>query len=223
MMICAEAGEASARRRTPMGANRLRLNPKCMKPPALPQDSQSSTVAGLVRVALLNGTTIPLTLTFSLGERESRFRFGTGWFVREGRRADTALGFAARRRWFLPLPMGEYVFSVGSARASPDVFGGVGPSSGAETQEEPVAFGQSDPLERADVAAAEDGRTPLNTYMREGWGEGNDDNRWANRVGTSPEVRSSPEGPYGFEPFIISCLRLCRSWLTCAGVITRFR
>ena len=27
-----------------------------------------------------------------------------------------------------------------------------------------MAFGQSDPLERADVAAAEDGRTPLNTY-----------------------------------------------------------
>jgi hypothetical protein len=27
-----------------------------------------------------------------------------------------------------------------------------------------VAFGQSEPLERADVAAAEDGRTPLNTY-----------------------------------------------------------
>jgi hypothetical protein len=27
-----------------------------------------------------------------------------------------------------------------------------------------VAFGQSNPLERADVAAAEDGRTPLNTY-----------------------------------------------------------
>ena len=44
------------------------------------------------------------------------------------------------------------------------VFSGVRPSSGAETQGEPVAFGQSDPLERADVAAAEDGRTPLNTY-----------------------------------------------------------
>ena len=28
-----------------------------------------------------------------------------------------------------------------------------------------MAFGQTDPLERADVAAAEDGRTPLNTYM----------------------------------------------------------
>jgi len=38
------------------------------------------------------------------------------------------------------------------------------PVSGAETQREPVAFGQTDPLERADVAAAEDGRTPLNTY-----------------------------------------------------------
>jgi mono/diheme cytochrome c family protein len=33
-----------------------------------------------------------------------------------------------------------------------------------------VAFGQSEPLERADVAAAEDGRTPLNTYTK---GRGN--------------------------------------------------
>jgi hypothetical protein len=52
-----------------------------------------------------------------------------------------------------------------SPRPSPlYVFSGVRPSSGAETQGEPLAFGQSDPLERADVAAAEDGRTPLNTY-----------------------------------------------------------
>ena len=29
-----------------------------------------------------------------------------------------------------------------------------------------MTFGQSDPLERADVAAAEDGPTPLNTYLR---------------------------------------------------------
>src|SRR5207253_11355447 len=46
----------------------------------------------------------------------------------------------------------------------PYVFSGVRPSSGAETQGELVAFGQSDPLEHADDAAAEDGRTPLNTY-----------------------------------------------------------
>ena len=51
-----------------------------------------------------------------------------------------------------------------SATAGKHVFSGVRPSSGAETQEEPVAFGQSDPLEHADIAAAEDGRTPLNTY-----------------------------------------------------------
>ena len=44
------------------------------------------------------------------------------------------------------------------------VFSGMRPSSGAETQGDPVAFGQSDPRERADVAAAEDGRTPRNTY-----------------------------------------------------------
>jgi len=38
----------------------------------------------------------------------------------------------------------------------------VRPSSGAETEGEPVAFGQSDPPERAEVAVAEEGRTPLN-------------------------------------------------------------
>ena len=58
------------------------------------------------------------------------------------------------------------MFSVRSARAAGAVFGGVRPSSGAETQGEPVAFGKSDPLEGADVAVAEDGRTPLNTYPR---------------------------------------------------------
>ena len=41
------------------------------------------------------------------------------------------------------------------------VFSGVRPSSGAEMQGEPVAFGQTDPLERADVAAADDRRTRL--------------------------------------------------------------
>src|SRR5437867_8237234 len=50
------------------------------------------------------------------------------------------------------------------AQSAGYVFNGVRPSSGAETQGKPVAFGQSDPLERADVAAAEDGRTPRNTY-----------------------------------------------------------
>ena len=44
------------------------------------------------------------------------------------------------------------------------MFSGVRPSSGAETHGAPVAFGQTDPLERAEVAAAEDGRTPLNKY-----------------------------------------------------------
>ena len=36
----------------------------------------------------------------------------------------------------------------------------------AQKRRGPVAFGQSELLERADVAAAEDGRTPLNTYGR---------------------------------------------------------
>jgi hypothetical protein len=52
-----------------------------------------------------------------------------------------------------PRPLGAYVFS------------GVRASSGAETQGRTVAFGQSNPLERADITAAEDGRTPLNTYL----------------------------------------------------------
>ena len=49
------------------------------------------------------------------------------------------------------------------------MFRGVRLSSGAETQGKPVAFGRSNPLERADVAAAEDGRTPLNTYETPGY------------------------------------------------------
>src|SRR2546423_7165270 len=48
----------------------------------------------------------------------------------------------------------------------------------------------------------------------EGWGEGKGDARSANRVGTSPEVCGSPKGPYCLEPFILSCLRLCRMALT---------
>src|SRR5256885_16627996 len=48
----------------------------------------------------------------------------------------------------------------------------------------------------------------------EGWGEGEGDARAANRVGTSAEVCGSPAGPFGFEPFILSCLRLCRRSLT---------
>ena len=34
-----------------------------------------------------------------------------------------------------------------------------------------MAFGQTDPLERADVAAAEDGRTPLNMYSDSSLGD----------------------------------------------------
>src|SRR5437870_6274554 len=42
----------------------------------------------------------------------------------------------------------------------------------------------------------------------EGRGEGKREARCANRLGTSPE------GPYGFEPFILSCLQFCRRSLT---------
>src|SRR5439155_26356499 len=47
----------------------------------------------------------------------------------------------------------------------------------------------------------------------EGEGEGNPRSTQPVRIG--PEVRSPPDGPYGFEPFIISSLRLCRRSLTC--------
>ena len=53
---------------------------------------------------------------------------------------------------------------VGTAR--PSVLGGVRPSSGAETLENDSACEISDSLERAEVAAAEDGRTPVNRYAR---------------------------------------------------------
>jgi len=40
----------------------------------------------------------------------------------------------------------------------------VRPSSGAETLENETAFEVSDALEPAEVAAADDGRTPVNRY-----------------------------------------------------------
>jgi len=40
----------------------------------------------------------------------------------------------------------------------------VRPASGAETPQKDAAAEISDPLERAEVAAAEDGRTPVNRY-----------------------------------------------------------
>ena len=39
-------------------------------PPALPEDSQSSIISGMVSIAVSNGNPIPLTLPLSLGERE---------------------------------------------------------------------------------------------------------------------------------------------------------
>jgi len=42
----------------------------------------------------------------------------------------------------------------------------VRPSSGAETLENDAACEMSDTLERAESAAAEDGRAPVNTYQR---------------------------------------------------------
>src|SRR2546428_10121156 len=119
----------------------------CTKPPPPPQDPKSSTVPGMVRVVLLNGTPIPLTLTLSHGEREQS---AAGSIIREVRRADTRLGFKERQRRILPLPR---------ARG-------------------------------------------------EGRGEGNGDTGWANHACNSHEVRSSPEGPYGFEPINSSCVRL---------------
>ncbi len=55
----------------------------------MPEDSRSSTISGMVRVAVSNSKPIPLTLTLSHGEREQP---AAGSVVREVRRADTALG-----------------------------------------------------------------------------------------------------------------------------------
>jgi len=48
------------------------------------------------------------------------------------------------------------------------VLSGVRPSSGAETLENHAASEMSDTLEPAEVAAAEDGRTPVNRYAGSG-------------------------------------------------------
>ena len=45
------------------------------------------------------------------------------------------------------------------------VFGGMRPSSGAATLKNDAAWKMSDALERAEFAAAEDGRTPVNGYL----------------------------------------------------------
>jgi len=48
------------------------------------------------------------------------------------------------------------------------VFSEVRPSWGGETQEKDADCGMSDTLERAEVGAAKDGRTPVNRYKPEG-------------------------------------------------------
>jgi len=66
------------------------------------------------------------------------------------------IGDPLRPKMFLSLlALSEYVFS------------GVRPSSGADTLENDTAWEISDWLERAEVAAAEDGRTPVNRYLSE--------------------------------------------------------
>ncbi|SRR6266700_830865 len=54
--------------------------------------------------------------------------------------------------WWMSTTSGKYVFS------------GVRPSSAAETLQNETAFEVCDALELAEVAAAEDGRTPVNRY-----------------------------------------------------------
>ena len=83
-------------------------------------------------------------------------------------------------------------------------------------REQPAAGSVVREVRWADSAlgCAERQRRILPLPEGEGRGEGKGDARSANRVGTSPEVCGSPEGQYGFEPFILSCLRLCRRLLT---------
>ena len=57
----------------------------------------------------------PLTLTLSLRERESRFRIGTDWCLADGCWANSGTVVIKRRWTLLPLPRGEYVFSVPAA------------------------------------------------------------------------------------------------------------
>ena len=77
-----------------------------------PEESQSSTGPGKVRVAVLSGNPIPLTLTLPRGSHGERGQAAADSNIRGVRRPDTALSFADRQRSILPLPKGEYVFSV---------------------------------------------------------------------------------------------------------------
>src|SRR5881275_3128977 len=83
-------------------------------------------------------------------------------------------------------------------------------------REQPAAGSVVREVRRADTAlgCSESQRRILPLPEGEGRGEGKGDARCANRVGSSPEICWSHEGPYGFESFILSCLRLCRRSLT---------
>src|SRR6266516_3799210 len=79
-------------------------------------------------------------------------------------------------------------------------------------REQPAAVSVVRELGRADTAlgCAERQRRILPFPKGEGRGEGEGDACCANRSGTSPDLRSSRVGRYGFEPFIILCLWFCR-------------
>src|SRR2546425_4473713 len=86
------------------GCKRRLLPHRLGELPALPEDSQSPTISGMVRVAVSNASLIPLTLTLSRWEREQP---AANQVVREVCRADTAPGCAEGQRRILPLLWGE--------------------------------------------------------------------------------------------------------------------
>jgi hypothetical protein len=76
-----------------------------------------------------------------------------------GRKVKSILGWRCRKAVLKP-PQSRRFATAWNLRIARSVWSAARFTvSGAETQREPVTFGQTDPLERADVAAAEDART----------------------------------------------------------------
>ena len=139
-----------------------RVHNQIGKPSALPGDSRSSTVLGILVRLRLEFASFPLTPTLS--PRRGR-ALASRWKIR-------------RLLFQSPLFCARRCTATKLGRIS-KAWANVSPSPGGE-----------------------------------GGGEGEEDTRRFGRILYGLGPRRAPEGPHGFEAFIISSLRLCRRSLT---------